>query len=170
MGNYELVITSRRGAVAESVVLLDDLSFGYTPGFDKELAQELDEEAAKATTTTPAPTGASGGTNAPGGSTTEKPGGGGDGEEDGDGSKSSGTSIVVILTVICIILAIALIFVSVKYWNLKKELVGDYSVTPERNHSVASGGGNNATNHPAFDNPLYSGQHTPADRYGNIDE
>ena len=164
MGDYELVITARRGSVEGSSVLIDDLTFGYTPGFDKELAKELDEEAAKTTTTTtttPAPGGSDGTTPGTGGSSTEAP------EE----SSSSGTSVVVILTLICIILAIALIFVSVKYWNLKKELVGDYSVTPERNHSVVSGGGGAmaATNHPAFDNPLYSGQHTPADAYGGGD-
>ena len=156
------MITSRRGAVDGSSVLVDDLVFAFTPGFDKELAQQLDEEAAAATTTTtPAPvTDGSGGTLAPGnGTTTETP------PEEEEESSASGTSIVVILTVICIILAIALIFVSVKYWNLKKELVGDYSVTPERNHSVASGGQGNTTNHPAFDNPLYSGQHTPGEAY-----
>jgi len=83
------------------------------------------------------------------------------------GSSSSGgaTTGEIVLIVICIVLAVALLAVSLKYWRLRQELVGTYSVT-----STASAGSRQQRIEPprrpteaaaSYDNPLYSGD--PAD-------
>lgn len=87
-------------------------------------------------------------------------------EQEEEEETSSASAAVIVLIIIVIVLVIALAALSYKYYHLKQDVKGNYSVSSTlRTQSTMRGGGEGAHN-PAFDNPLYHGQHG-GDRYGS---
>ena len=69
----------------------------------------------------------------------------------GNDEPTSAAQIVLIVLLVCV--SAALVGLSVKHWQTQAKL---------REYRVNRGSPQN------FDNPLYTGQHTPVDRYGSL--
>ncbi len=149
--HYILTFTTRLGA-KDNTVILDDIRLRKSQRFTRELALKLDEEAEKESSNEN-----DGGDNGGNDSGSEEGNheDGGDGDDDEDTPEYYGHTGEIVLACIAVALAIALAAVSFKYCRLRQEMVGNYKV------SSPSG-----PNQPAYDNPLYSGHHMPADRFG----
>ena len=82
--------------------------------------------------------------------TTQAPGDGGEEESSATAGVTTGFLIVVI-----VILLLVVLILGFKHWQLKQSVAGAYQVsrTPVNSN---------------YDNPMYSGQHTPGDRYGSV--
>ena len=154
-GTQTLSFNAQKGT--DNNVYIDKITITKTPRLTKEYAAKLDADAAAAATnntnTTKSPAVTSSSSNGAESTTTEAP----------VVTNASSTTEIVLICVV-IILIVALIGISVKYYQLRQEMVGNYSVS-------ATNSNRSSANHPAFDNPLYSGQHTAAsDRYGSVQD
>ncbi len=171
LSTYNLTFKCSRGSVYGSSVILDNLKIRRTQRFTNELADYLEELGVNSQ---------SYGNDSQVQEEVELPI---EEPEEEDSAVSDNyvyarTAEIVLLCVI-IILALGIVFLGLKYWHLRQEVYASYSVSSSggmsssasSNAGAKSGmSGRHPPPQPVFDNPLYSGHHMSAERYGTIQE
>lgn len=159
-GNYTLKFSLRNGL---GNVSLDNITITSTPEMKSSL--ELYKEWSRTTTTTSSPTttvnrtSTSPNATTQGSSTSSRGPSTTNGNTTGGGATNSPWSegrsdtSQIVLIVLLVVVSASLVGLSLKHYQTQKKL---------REYRVTRNVGQN------FDNPLYSGQHTPADRYGSL--